>query len=120
MTRKPAWSDAENARLIALYFEMLDYAIPGKQYSKAGMIREVRGDDAQPGPLLRRSKQSIEFKLMNASAAHAALDPHADTMDTFGYRAMPNYQAALKDEMLLALQNRVLIAERYNPVTGAY
>ena len=105
-TRK-AWTDSENAALVALYFTMLDAALMHRPYCKAAMIRDQQtGFDPtngavafDQGPLFNRTKQSIEFKLMNASAAHGHLDPHADTMDVFGYRAMPNYQASLKDAM---------------------
>jgi hypothetical protein len=116
--RTPPWNDSENEALVALYFEMLDYAIPAKQYSKAGMIRDAIGP--VPGleapavrqhhrpyfsALCNRTRGSIEFKLMNATAAHADLGG-AITMDTFGYRALPNYQAALKDAMFNELRAR--------------
>lgn len=110
MTRSPAWNDTENAALVALYFSMLDKAISGQPYNKAAMIRSSQNQPTDnpsiPGgaglklaPLANRSKQSIEFKLMNASACHASLVPEGVTMDGYGYRAMPNYQAALKDAM---------------------
>jgi hypothetical protein len=117
MSNKTPWTDHENSGLIALYFVMLDHAIPGQQYTKAGLIRcarltprevaEQRG--YQPsfiGTLANRSRGSIEFKLMNASAAHADLDGAATTMHSFGYRAMPNYQASLKDALREELRNR--------------
>lgn len=113
MTRSPPWSEQENRDLIALYFQMLDKAAIGTPYNKAAMIRreQTGKDDAGTGhsdfaTLANRSKQSIEFKLMNASAAHAAIDPEAVTMHGFGYRAMPNYQAALKDAMALKIETR--------------
>ncbi len=110
MTRPTPWTPEENRALVALYFTMLDKAIRAQPYNKAAMIRTAQSSgenvgiqNGYHGQLPNRSKQSIEFKLMNASACHAALDPHADTMDCFGYRAMPNYQAALKDAMRTAL-----------------
>ncbi len=114
MTRSPPWTPAENAALVGaggLYFAMLDKAVAGKPYNKAAMIRlaqsnSVTGITTSDAPLMRRTKQSIEFKLMNASACHAAIDPEAETMDGHGYRAMPNYQAALLDAMRTALGAR--------------
>lgn len=120
-SKRPApWSDEENAALVALYFEMLDYATTGRQYSKAGMIREARGEgidarNAEPWatwPLVARSKGSIEAKLMNATACHrdvsAESGGNAVTMDTFGYRALPNYQATLKTAVRDELKRREL------------
>jgi len=110
MTRSPPWTPAENTALVGaggLYWQMLDAAVAGERYNKAELIRLYRGDNCDAaGPLAARSKQSIEFKLMNASAAHAALDGNADTMDVYGYRAMPNYQAALKVAMAAELERR--------------
>ncbi len=112
MSRPAPWNDAENSAIVSLYFAMLAMAISGQSYIKAAMIRRVNGetyrapngsyyDENQnkltPPPLCERSRASIEMKLMNCSAAHASLDPSATTMDGYGYRAMPNYQAALKD-----------------------
>lgn len=106
MTRQPPWNELENGRLIRLYFEMLDAANKGEKYVKAQMIRDAQCVDGCHQELAGRSKQSIEFKLMNASAAHADLDPGAVTMDGFGYRAMPNYQADLKEAMKAELLRR--------------
>jgi len=109
MTRSPAWTPAENAAIVRLYFAMLDAATTGQPYNKAAMIRIAQtggGSVTQPRPLQMRSKQSIEFKLMNCSAAHASLDPNAETMHSHGYRAMPNYQADLKIAMAAALADR--------------
>ena len=126
----PAWAAEENHALVALYFTMLDAASAGKPYSKAAMIREIRGDNAglpnirQDFPLHKRSRASIEFKLMNATAAHRDIDPNAETMHGHGYRAMPNYQATLKTAMLDELSGRAEDAAKravygVNPVTGA-
>ena len=106
------WTDAENAATIALYFAMLDKAMTGQPYNKAAMIREYRGENHKTrvsdmtAPLAARSRGAIEFKLMNASAAHAALIQDAVTMDVFGYRALSNYQAGLKAAMLNELLRR--------------
>lgn len=118
MTNRTPWTPAENKALVSLYFTMLDCATTGQTYSKAAMIRIAQGqpkaDDPQQrgdtgaavsaswdyvSQLRNRSRPSIEFKLMNATAAHADLIPGAETMDGHGYRAMPNYQATLKQAM---------------------
>jgi hypothetical protein len=96
---------------------MLDAAIAGEAYSKAELIRLYRGDNCDSaGPLAARSRGSIEFKLMNASAAHADIindyverygEPASrDTMHSHGYRAMPNYQASLKETMAAEFSER--------------
>lgn len=97
MTRSPPWSPAENKAVIALYFAMLDKATAGEAYTKAAMIRHAQLSEGEE--LGNRSKQSIEFKLMNCSAAHLDIDANATTMHGFGYREMSNYQAALKEAM---------------------
>jgi hypothetical protein len=43
---------------------------------------------------------------MNASAAHAALRPDAETMAAHGYKAWGNYQASLKDAMRRMIESR--------------
>ena len=121
MTNRTPWDDTENGGLLALYFTMLDCVEAGEDYSKAELIRISRGiDNDYTAPLANRSRGSIEFKLMNASAAHAdiiadSLKLPADmaqslalpqTMHSHGYRAMPNYQAALKAAMVAELGRR--------------
>ncbi len=120
------WTQAENEAVIMLYFGMLGRAKSGAAYSKAAMIRdaqvwpygesvEERGVRPEFPPLGKRSKGSIEFKLMNCSACHADLisddiKKHGkplgldtilgrDTMHGHGYRALSNYQADLKATM---------------------
>lgn len=127
--KRPApWSPEENAACVALYFVMLDYATCDDKYNKAGLIRAAQHGTPPRGmthafvlapfasKLVDRSKQSIEFKLMNCSAAHADIindyiesfgEPtNRETMHGHGYRAMPNYQASLKDAMHRALERR--------------
>lgn len=113
--RQPPWSADENKAVIALYFHMLSQAIAGKPYNKAAMIRTAQSSgqnvgipNGYHGQLADRSKQSVEFKLMNATAAHQAIDPSAVTMHGFGYRAMPNMQAELKTAMGLELKRRAI------------
>lgn len=105
MSRRPAWTDRENAALACLYFDMLQLATAGSAYNKAGMIRSYQGTDDAPEALHDRSRGSVEAKLMNATACHAKLDPHAVTMDGYGYRALVNYQAALRDAVAAELIN---------------
>ncbi len=110
--RKP-WTDAENVALAYLYFEMFDYAIAGRKYNKAYLIRIARELDCPlthypfAGNLTERSRGSIEAKLMNASACHVDIlirsgfaselnNVKARTMDGYGYRALSNYQKSLK------------------------
>lgn len=117
--RSPPWNDTENGAIVALYFAMLDKAISGQHYNKAAMIRLAQGID-QPdqrneqertGQLEARSRPSIEMKLMNCTAAHQAIDPTGTTMNGYGYRAMPNMQAALKAAVLEGIQDRQLDAD---------
>ena len=44
MTNRTAWTPAENAALVRLYFRMLDRATTGRQYNKAAMIRDAQTD----------------------------------------------------------------------------
>jgi hypothetical protein len=131
--RSPPWNDTENRAVIALYFVMLDHAIAGETYIKAAMIRAAQGirlsDGVKTNPfaeLSERERSSIEFKLMNCSAAHldiltaAHKPPISDevaianvnaTMHNYGYRCLPNYQAALKVALLEELDDRQLTAD---------
>ena len=94
MSKPTPWNNAEHKAITALYFRMLACATTGKPYNKAAMVREAR-----EGKLKDRSKGSIEAKLMNCSAAHAAIAPSAVTMDGYGYRALSNYSSDLLDAM---------------------
>jgi hypothetical protein len=92
--------------LASLYFDMLTPAAAGDSYNKAEMIRQHQGTEENPGPLFNRSRGSIEAKLMNATAAHQdAIDrtalPPSETMDGYGYRALANYQAALRGAIIV-------------------
>lgn len=113
MTTRTPWTPAENLAVSRLYFDMLAAATAGHAYNKAAMIRHAQtpGDFTHSGPysgpLKDRTRGSIEAKLMNCSAAHAAIDPTATTMDGFGYRALANYQATLVDAMRAELGRRL-------------
>lgn len=117
MTRNPPWTAGENLAVCRLYFTMLSAATAGRPYNKAQLIRHATRDNGagDTGPLVNRSRGSIELKLMNASAAHAILRPRAVTMDGFGYRAMPNMQRALLDAMRAEIADR----ERLHREEGA-
>jgi hypothetical protein len=111
MTRNPPWTDNENKAVVALYFAMLDKATSGEQYNKAAMIRKAQAKHPNGAPrqygLHDRSRGSIEAKLMNCTAAHASFGAlSTETMSGYGYRPLPNYQAALKEAMRHALNCR--------------
>ena len=117
--KRPApWSAEENTAIVALYFQMLGCVETGHPYSKAGMIRHARGETVgawmsiESGVLANRSKGSIEAKLMNVTAAHRDISAEsggrAVTMDGYGYRALSNYQATLKDAVRDELKRREL------------
>lgn len=108
--RSTPWKDDENEGLVELYFVMLDAEMAEQRYSKADHIRAYRGEDQTSvdagiysGILSGRSRGSVEFKLMNASAAHADLRPKDETMHNHGYRELPNYQAGLRVAMIAKL-----------------
>lgn len=112
MVKATQWQDEENAGLVALYFVMLDKAMAGEKFNKAALIRDAQNFEQATthcdytGVLDTRSKGSIEFKLMNASAAHHDCEPLGTSMDGFGYRALFNYQAGLKVAMAKAIAVR--------------
>lgn len=103
-TRTP-WTHDENRALVALYFSMAFAVEQHQPYVKAAMIRERQtGERTLPNgtkvytsaPLQNRSRGSIEAKLMNCTAVVEDLGFHKWSMAEHGYRALPNYQAALK------------------------
>lgn len=102
MSARNAWTDRENAAIVALYFRMLDKATAGYPYNKAHMIRDVRFEHGKP--LGARSKSSIEAKLMNCTACHMALGyDESETMAEHGYRPLDRFQGSLRDAMKAAL-----------------
>lgn len=118
------WTDYENDACIRLYFEMLDAATIGTAYNKAAMIRAVQQGPAEIpgvglGALGARSRGSVELKLMNCSAAHRDLRPNAVTMDGYGYRCLPNYQATLKVAMNEALANGAALTDTQKAIIEA-
>jgi hypothetical protein len=88
------WTEAENAALVAAYFNMLSLHAQGKAFSKAAVRRTLIA-----GPLAARSNGSIEFKLMNVSGVCASL----------GLPILPGYQPAsnYQRDLVLAVQAQV-------------
>jgi len=119
--KRPApWSAEENRAIVALYFRMLDGSLrTDGLLNKAALVRIAQGQpkgndlhatsiDGFRSQLQLRSRPSIEMKLMNCSAIHGELTPDSVTMNSHGYRAMPNYQTALKQAMTEHLEQYTL------------
>lgn len=117
-TRPAPWTDRENMAIAALYFRMLDgTSRVGEKLNKAALVRIAQGNPSEAdrkttdtasfaSQLDLRSRPSIEMKLMNCSAIHKDLGAEY-TMDDHGYRAMPNYQRALKAALVNHIEIRV-------------
>lgn len=58
------WSDVELTTAVVAYLQMLNAELDGHPYNKSEINRRLR-----EGPLSRRSKGSIEFRMQNISAA---------------------------------------------------
>lgn len=88
------WTQAENAALVAEYFNMLSLHAQGKAFNKAAIRRALIA-----GPLAARSQGSIEFKLMNVSGVCASL----------GLPILPGYQPAsnYQRDLVTAVQAHV-------------
>lgn len=123
MARQPAWTIEEQAAAICLYFTMRQKVDAGRNYNKAALIRIARGDDvaderagyqAFAGRLSARTKQSIEAKLMNVTAALHDLGRQDVSMSEHGYRPMSNYQAELRTTLV------GLLAVRDEAVAGGF
>ena len=111
-----AWTDAENAAVIALYVTIQREVITNGRGTKAGVIREIRGEPKATDPriipveirgeLAMRSRGSVEAKMMNLSHVLAQSDdPKAGrlTLAANGYKALSGCQAALFDAVVEAL-----------------
>lgn len=84
-----AWSDAENAAIVADYFAMLEKDLAGRRYSKAEHNRGMQ-------KLIERSRGSIEFKHQNISAVLMGLgEPWI-----LGYKPAANFQDSLVDAVV--------------------
>jgi hypothetical protein len=110
--RPAPWSDHENAAAVRLYFDMIACVTAACKYNKAAMVRSYQFTDEgrHAEALSIRSRPSIEMKLMNCSAIHKEQGAEI-TMDDHGYRAMPNYQTALKVAMIAEMDDRQLTAD---------
>ena len=90
------WSDAENDRIVADYFAMLEAEINGEPYVKAERRRALQ-------PLLSgRSQSSIEFKHQNISAVLLGLGQPWIA----GYKPASQFQTSLIDAVLRWLDSR--------------
>lgn len=117
MTRNPKWTDAENDAVIALWFKMADHAAAGEKYVKKAMINAAIAGQAygrniadMRGPLAARTRQSVEFKLMNVSACVRDIDADYFNMADHGYKAYDNYQATLKTAVQAEIERRAGLA----------
>jgi 5-methylcytosine-specific restriction protein A len=109
--RAQPWSEAENLAAVAAYNGMMADDGNGHDYSKARVIRALRGvpKENEPaavslmifGALAGRSRGSIEFKFGNISAARDSLCLPL----LKGYKAAGNYQQSLRE--LIKVQTRV-------------
>jgi hypothetical protein len=84
-----AWSDAENAAIVADYFAMLHKELTRQKYSKAKHNRDMQ-------KFIERSRGSIEFKHQNISAVLMGLgEPWI-----LGYKPATNFQESLADAVV--------------------
>ncbi len=60
---KSRWSDAEFEAAVQAYFEMLNLQETGQAYSKSAVNQRLRD-----GPLVGRTKASVEYRMQNISA----------------------------------------------------
>lgn len=85
ITNRKAWTDEDNAALVALYNRMYAMQESGEKYSKAPLVRALAAD-------LERSKGSIECKLMNVSAVRVNVLGLGFVQ---GYKPLNNYNGDL-------------------------
>ena len=84
------WSDAENDRIVADYFDMLESELAGQPYSKAGHNRALQTR------LSGRTRPSIEYKHRNISAILRSMSMQFIS----GYKPAPKFQISLIDAIL--------------------
>ena len=99
------WTDAENDRIVADYFEMLSSELVGRRYNKAEHNRALQGQ------LPDRSHQSIEFKHRNISAVMQALNQPW----ILGYLPAHAFQARLIDAVLRQLGRHEPVSRVHEP-----
>ena len=82
------WLKEEIEVAVDAYCDMLRMERQGIKYNKAGIIRILRDglNSDTPGPLARRSKGSVEMRMMNISSV---LERHSINYVT-GYKPMSN------------------------------
>jgi hypothetical protein len=81
------WTDAENDAIVAAYFEMLKLDLAGSRFVKAEHVRVIQST------VNGRSRKSVEYKLMNVSAALIGFGQPLIS----GYAPKPHYQNSLDD-----------------------
>lgn len=100
------WTEAENRAIVSAYFEMLDNELANKPFVKAEVNKALRD-----GPLHRRSKGSVEFKLQNVSSfLHELGWPWVK-----GYKPHSNKQQALLPFITAQGEARGWSAEKAEP-----
>lgn len=90
-----AWSEAELASAVQAYVHMLRLDLSGQPYNKTEINRQLRN-----GPLARRTKNSVEFRMQNISAALYELKMPWIT----GYPPARNIGSAVKEKMIALLK----------------
>ena len=101
MTKSKAWTAEEIDASIGLYLCMRCAVHMAKKVNKRALIREQQEGDPLAvgdahGPLMNRSRGSIEMKLMNITACLIDLGRDDLSMAEHGYRPLSSYQAALR------------------------
>lgn len=88
-TKRRNWTETEQTIIVRTWLYLLEEQEAGRKTNKAALCRATL-------PLLEdRSRGSYELKMMNVSAAAAALGLPI----VKGYKAAGNYQRSLKDEL---------------------
>jgi len=90
-----AWNDAELTSAVQAYLQMLRLELDGEPYSKAEINRQLR-----EGPLMTRTKASVEFRMQNISAALYELKMPWIA----GYLPARNIGSAVKEKMITLLK----------------
>lgn len=103
------WTDEELTSAIGAYLGMLHAELNGNAYSKAEVNRQLRA-----GPLLTRTKASIEFRMQNISAALYELKMPWIA----GYLPAKNIGSAVKEKMIELLHTAgIAFLESYVPTS---
>lgn len=107
---KPApptdWSDIELAAATAAYLAMLRDELEGRPYVKAAVNRQLR-----EGPLGKRTRASIEFRMQNISATLAGLGRPFIA----GYLPAKNVGNSVKARILASLEQNGLASLPFSP-----